>query len=302
MMAARAIPNALPSSRGRLTYNAPLGSQTWFQAGGNAEVLFKPADTDDLCQFLAALDVAMPVTVLGVGSNTLIRDGGVRGVVIRLGRGFTHVEVGEDSLVVGAGALDSTIADVAAEAGRTGLEFLSGIPGTLGGNLRMNAGAYGREMKDCVRSVVAVDRHGEKHHLTVVDMAFGYRSCGIPDDWIFVEAVLDAPKGDSHAIYAEMQRIRSERDATQPVKGRTGGSTFANPDGQKAWQLIDAAGCRGLTHGRAQVSEKHCNFLLNLGGASAAEIEGLGEMVRDKVRAHAGVDLRWEIKRIGERG
>lgn len=289
----------LPTVRGRLTADAPLAAQTWFRVGGAAEVLFRPADADDLADFLARLDADVPVTVLGVASNLLVRDGGVPGVVIRLTRGFAEVAVDGDLMTIGAGALDSTAAQAALEAGLAGLEFLSGVPGTIGGALRMNAGAYGGEIRDVFVAAEGVSRRGEKLAFDAAAMGFEYRKCAVPADVIFTRATLRGVPGDKAAIAARMAEIADKRGETQPVRARTGGSTFKNPPGHKAWELIDRAGCRGLTRGQAQVSEKHCNFLLNLGEATAAELEALGEEVRARVLAHSGVTLEWEIKRVG---
>ncbi|SIS75596.1 UDP-N-acetylmuramate dehydrogenase [Insolitispirillum peregrinum] len=294
------LQDRLPAVRGRLSIGYDLAKVTWFQVGGPAEVLFKPADADDLAQFLAGCPTDVPVTVIGVGSNLLVRDGGIAGVVVRMGRGFTDIIVNPDHTVsVGAAALDLNVAQVAADAALGGLEFLSGIPGTIGGALRMNAGAYGRELCDVLVSATVVDRQGQVHQLTPDQMDLSYRHCGLPDDWIFTGAVLRAAPGDASAINARMADIKAAREDSQPVRARTGGSTFANPDGCRAWEVIDAAGCRGLTIGGAQVSEKHCNFLLNTGSATAADLETLGEEVRRRVLAHSGITLRWEIRRIG---
>lgn len=292
----------LPPVRGRLVENAPLGPMTWFRVGGPAEVLFRPADRDDLAAFLAAKPAGVPVTVIGVGSNLLVRDGGVPGVVIRLGRGFADISVVPGTpprLVAGAGALDLTVALTARDAGIGGLAFLSGIPGTIGGALRMNAGAYGKELKDVIESADALDAQGRPHRLALADLGLAYRHSAVPEDWIFVSALLRASPGDPAAIAAEMTAIQAQREATQPIRTRTGGSTFANPPGAKAWELIDRAGCRGMKRGGAMVSEKHCNFLVNLGGATACDIEWLGEEVRRRVRETSGVTLEWEIRRIG---
>lgn len=295
-----AIISALDSVRGRVTYHAPLDRVTWFRVGGPAEALFKPADVDDLGYFLSQKPQNMPHTLLGVGSNLLVRDGGVDGVVIRLGRAFAGITCREDGRIVcGGAALDVHVAETAAQNSLTGLEFLSGIPGTIGGALRMNAGAYGKEMSDVLVSAVAMDGKGQQHILTVNDFGFRYRHCDIPLDWVFIEAVLQATPGDESAIRKRIQDIQAARHNSQPVRSRTGGSTFANPNGYKAWELIDAAGCRGLQRGGAQVSEQHCNFLINTGTATAADLEGLGEDVRQKVIETSGVPLRWEIKRIG---
>ncbi|OYX89144.1 MAG: UDP-N-acetylenolpyruvoylglucosamine reductase, partial [Azorhizobium sp. 32-67-21] len=262
-------------------------------------VLFEPADTDDLAYALGALPADLPVTVIGLGSNLIVRDGGVPGLVVRLGKAFSAISVEGTRIRAGAGAADVKVARAAAEAGLGGLSFLRGIPGAIGGALRMNGGAYGGEVKDVLVSCRAVGRDGHVREIAAADMGFTYRHCAVPEDLIFTEALFEGVPGDREAIAAEMDRITASREATQPVKSRTGGSTFKNPDGHKAWQLVDAAGCRGLTLGRAQVSELHTNFLLNLGGATAAEIEGLGEEVRRRVRETSGVELQWEIKRIG---
>lgn len=289
----------LPRPRGRLVADAPLGPQTWFRTGGPAEVLFRPADVEDLSSFLAALPADVAVTVLGVGSNLLVRDGGVRGVVIRLMRGFTAIAVEGNELVSGAGAPDLNVALTARDHGLAGLEFLSGIPGTIGGAIAMNGGAYGGELSQVLVSAEAVDRRGAVHRVAAADLGFSYRHSAAPADWIFTSARLRATPGDQLAIARRIAEIDAARTESQP-RSRTGGSTFVNPDGHKAWELIDRAGCRGLRIGEAQVSEKHCNFLINLGAATAAEIEALGEEVRRRVHAHSGVQLTWEIKRIGE--
>ncbi len=294
----------LPPVRGRLTENAPLAPITWFRVGGPAEILFKPADVDDLAQFMARKPADVPVTFIGVGSNLLVRDGGVRGVVIRLGRGFNAISHDGASLRAGAAMLDLNVALYARDAGLAGLEFLSGIPGTIGGALRMNAGAYGREMSDVVLGAEAIDSHGVRRWLTPSELGLSYRHCALPDDWIFTAAALRIEPGDAAVIQARIAEIQDARESSQPIRTRTGGSTFANPtepgaQGRKAWQLIDLAGCRGLTRGGAQVSEKHCNFLINTGSATASDIEALGEDVRARVASRFGVTLRWEIKRIG---
>ncbi|MGI9415329.1 MAG: UDP-N-acetylmuramate dehydrogenase [Hyphomicrobiales bacterium] len=290
----------LPEVRGRLAAGAALAEITWFRGGGPAEVLFTPADEDDLVQFLKALDPEIPVLPIGVGSNLLVRDGGVRGVVIRLGRGFgaVTVEPGE-RLRTGAAVPDVKVARAALDAGIAGLSFLRGIPGTIGGALRMNGGAYGRETKDVLIEARGVDRTGAVHRLSLEDMRYSYRHCGAPDDLIFVEALLQGEPGDPETIAADMKAITEAREATQPVRSRTGGSTFKNPDGAKAWELIDKAGMRGFAVGPAHVSEKHCNFLINEGGATAADLETLGETVRAKVLESSGISLQWEIKRVG---
>ena len=290
----------LPPVRGRLTENAPLAPITWFRVGGPAEVMFRPADLADLAAFLAAKPRDVPVTVIGVASNLLVRDGGVRGVVVRLGRGFVEVTAAGDAVEAGAGALDLNVALACQAAGLGGLEFLCGIPGTVGGGLRMNAGAYGSEFKDVLRSVVALDPQGRQHRLTPDAMDLGYRHCGVPEDWLFVSARFAAAPEDPATIGRRMHEIQAAREAAQPVRTRTGGSTFANPPGRKAWELIDATGCRGLRIGGAMVSDKHTNFLINAGDATAADIEALGEEVRRRVREMSGITLAWEIRRIGE--
>jgi UDP-N-acetylmuramate dehydrogenase len=289
----------LPRVRGTYSERAPLKDLVWFRAGGPAEILFRPADVEDLCAFMANKPADLPVSVIGVGSNLLIRDGGIAGVVIRLPAAFGRIErVGETGLRVGAAALDAAVARAAADAGLAGMEFLRGIPGTIGGALTMNAGCYGREMKDIFVEAHAVDSRGRLVTLGPADMAFAYRHAA-PKGMIYVDAVVEGAKDAPDAIRALMEALVAERESTQPVKSKTGGSTFTNPPGQKAWQLIDQAGCRGLTRGGAQVSEKHCNFLINTGNATAADIEGLGEEVRARVKAKFGVALEWEIKRIG---
>ena len=289
----------LPKVRGRLTADAPLAPVTWFRVGGSAEVLFRPADVEDLAAFLAAKPGDVPVTVIGVASNLLVRDGGIKGVVVRLGRGFVEVVAREQTIEAGAGALDLNVALTARDAGIAGLEFLSGIPGTIGGGLRMNAGAYGSEFKDVLASATALDARGNRCDLSLAELQLSYRHCGVPDDWIFVSARFSGTPGDPLRIARRMAEIQEAREESQPIRARTGGSTFANAPGHKAWQLIDAAGCRGLKHGGAQVSEKHANFLINTGNATAADIETLGEEVRARVRATSGIALDWEIRRVG---
>jgi UDP-N-acetylmuramate dehydrogenase len=290
----------MPELRGRLLAHEPLAPLTWFRVGGPAQVLFMPEDESDLAYFLKALPADMPVTVIGLGSNLIVRDGGVPGVVIRLGRGFNEVKI-EDGHRVRAGTAvpDVKVSRTAQDAGVSGLAFLRGIPGAIGGALRMNGGAYGRETKDALIEARGVDRAGNWRTYSNSDMHYTYRHCGVPDDVIFTQALFQGDAGDQDLIAAEMEKITQSREATQPIKSRTGGSTFKNPPGQKAWQLIDAAGCRGFMVGAAQVSELHCNFLINTGGASAADIETLGETVRARVLKNSGVTLEWEIKRIG---
>jgi UDP-N-acetylmuramate dehydrogenase len=293
----------MPQLRGRLLANQSLAELTWFRVGGPAQVLFMPEDESDLAYLLAQLPPDISVTVVGLGSNLIVRDSGVPGVVIRLGRGFSEVTI-EPGWRVRAGAAvpDVKVARAAQEAGISGLSFLRGIPGAIGGVLRMNGGAYGRETKDVLIEARGVDRRGRVQVFANADMHYAYRHCGVADDVIFTQALFQGEAGDPAVIAAEMDKITESREATQPIKSRTGGSTFKNPPGRKAWQLIDAAGCRGLTIGGAQVSEMHCNFLINLGNASAADIETLGETVRRRVKESSGIDLEWEIKRIGLAG
>jgi UDP-N-acetylmuramate dehydrogenase len=293
---------SLKELRGRLLPNEPLAPLTWFRVGGPAQVLFMPEDEDDLAYFLANLPRDIPVTVIGLGSNLIVRDGGVPGVVIRLGRGFSGIAVEGERIRAGAAVPDVRVARAAQEAGLAGLSFMRGIPGAVGGALRMNGGAYGGETKDVLVEARGVDRAGNVRIFTKGDMRYSYRHCGAPEDIVFSEAVFAGARGDPAAVAAEMDRITESREATQPVKSRTGGSTFKNPPGHKAWQLIDAAGCRGLVVGDAQVSEMHCNFLINRGSATAADIEALGETVRKRVQEHSGVAMEWEIRRIGVAG
>jgi len=296
--------HAMPAIRGRVEAQVSLAPFTWFRVGGPAEWLARPADADDLLALLAALDPSTPLTVLGGASNLIIRDGGLPGVVLRLpARGFGGVNVEADGVIAGAAALDATVAEHAAAAGLAGLEFLSGIPGSIGGAIAMNAGAYGREILDVLDWAEITTPQGLVR-LDASGLALSYRHATLPDRGVVTRVRLRALLGDGAQIAARMAEIRAAREATQPVRARTGGSTFRNPEGHKApsskaWALIDAAGCRGLTLGGAQVSEKHCNFLINTGGATAADLEALGEEVRARVLAHSGVDLHWEIKRIG---
>lgn len=294
-----ALKSTMPGLRGRLLSNQPLAELTWFRVGGPAQVLFMPEDEADLSYFLSNLAAEIAVTVIGLGSNLIVRDGGVAGVVLRLGRGFNGIAIEGVNVRAGAAVPDVKVARAAQEAGIAGLSFLRGIPGGVGGALRMNGGAYGRETKDALAQARTVDRQGRIHVLANADMGFSYRHCGAPADYIFTQALFAGERGDPATIAAEMETITESREATQPIKSRTGGSTFKNPAGQKAWQLIDAAGCRGLRVGDAQVSEMHCNFLINLGGATAADIETLGETVRRRVQENSGIALEWEIKRIG---
>jgi UDP-N-acetylmuramate dehydrogenase len=290
----------LPELRGRLKAEAPLKDFTWFRAGGPAEVLYSPADEADLAYFLNAISADIPVTAIGLGSNLLVRDGGIEGVVIRLGRGFGEIAI-EDGYRVRAGAAvpDVKVARAAADAGISGLSFYRGIPGCVGGALRMNGGAHGRETREVLLEARAVDRKGKVHVLPVVALGYAYRHCGAPENFIFTEALFHGEPGEPDKILAEMDDIAAYREEVQPIKSRTGGSTFKNPPGHKAWQLIDRAGCRGLTVGDAKVSEMHCNFLINEGNASGAELETLGETVRARVKETSGIELEWEIKRLG---
>ena len=286
--------------RGTLTANAPLARLVWFKAGGMADWLFEPADLEDLRTFLSRLDGEMPVMALGLGSNLIIRDGGVPGVVIRLGKAFARVETHADhSVTCGAGAHGVLVASTARDAGIAGLEFMRGIPGTIGGFVRMNAGAYGRETADVLIDCEVVMPDGELVNLPVADLQYSYRHSALPEGAVVVRARLQGEPGDPAIIGAEMERIAEARENSQPVRTRTGGSTFKNPEGKKAWQLVDEAGCRGLKMGGAQVSEKHTNFLINVDGATSADIEGLGEEVRRRVYQHSGVELEWEIQRVG---
>lgn len=298
-----ALRDTMPALRGRMTANEPLKPLTWFRVGGPAQVMVVPADEADLAYLLERLPADMPVTMLGLGSNLIVRDGGVPGVVIRLGRGFSEITVEEGARIrAGTGVPDVKVARAAQDAGIAGLAFFRGIPGSVGGALRMNGGAYGGETKDVLVEARGVDRQGRVHVLTNADMHFTYRHCGVADDVIFTSALFQGTPGDPAEIAAAMEKITESREATQPIKSRTGGSTFKNPPGRKAWQLVDAAGCRGLVVGDAQVSELHCNFLINRGNATAADIETLGETVRRRVKETSGVELDWEIKRIGVPG
>jgi UDP-N-acetylmuramate dehydrogenase len=290
----------LPPVRGRYRANADLSKSNWFGVGGVAEVLFKPEDAEDLAVFLRGKPADIPVTVIGVGSNVIVRDGGIAGIVVRLGRGFVGCEVREAGIRTGAACLDIHVAELAADTGIAGLEFLSGIPGTIGGALRMNGGAYGCDISQVLVEAEAIDPQGVLHRLTPAELHYSYRHCGLPEGWIFTGCTLRGTVGDKAEIVARMAEIKTQRETSQPVRSRTGGSTFKNPEGHKAWQLIDAAGCRGLRRGDAQVSELHCNFLINHGSAMAADLEALGEEVRTRVYAQSGIMLEWDIKRIGE--
>jgi UDP-N-acetylmuramate dehydrogenase len=290
----------LPPVRGDITYNADIAKGTWFRVGGTADALFKPADEKDLADFLATCPSDIPITILGLGSNVIIRDGGIRGVVIKLGKNFAEIDHDGDIITVGAGATDAVVARYGADNGLGGLEFLIGIPGNIGGALRMNAGAYGAEIADVLIDCRVMDRNGFIHTHNVKDMNMTYRHCGLPDDVIFLSARFRTMADDPNLIHARLNEIKKQREDTQPVKDRTGGSTFANPDGHKAWELIDAVGGRGLQIGGAKVSEKHCNFLINTGDATASDLECLGEELRNRVKDKFNITLQWEIRRIGE--
>jgi UDP-N-acetylmuramate dehydrogenase len=299
MMAAMDVASSLPEIRGRVQAAASLAPFTWFRVGGPAEFLIRPADLADLQKLLRELPLEMPVTIIGAASNLIIRDGGIPGVVIKLARGFSDISVEVDGVVANAAALDITVSEHAAAAGLAGLEFLSGIPGAIGGAIAMNAGAYGGDVAQVLDWAEFLLRSGELVRVNAADLGLSYRHSNLPPGAVVTRARFRATPGDARAIASRMAEIKSSREATQPVRARTGGSTFANPPDMKAWELIDAAGCRGLARGAAQVSELHCNFLLNNGGASAADLEGLGEEVRRRVHATSGVSLHWEIKRIG---
>ena len=289
----------MPALRGSLAAHVPLAPRSWFKTGGPAEAFFAPADEDDLAYFLARCPGAVPILTIGAGSNLLIRDGGVDGVVIQLGRAFAALAIDGEEIIAGAAVPDVKLASAAAQAGLSGFAFLRGIPGSVGGALRMNGGAYGRETSDALVSARGIDRAGRTHVFTASDMRFAYRHCGVAGDVIFTSARFAGSRGEVDAIRTEMAAITTARAATQPVNTRTGGSTFKNPPGEKAWALVDRAGCRGLLHGDAQVSDLHTNFLINRGAATAADLEELGELVRARVRATSGVTLEWEIARVG---
>ena len=296
----------LPSVRGKLSANVPLAPYTWLRVGGPAEVLFMPKDEADLAHFLSSTPDEIPVTILGVASNTLVRDGGVKGVVVRLGPSFGSVTTDGETVTAGAAALDNKVAKEAAKAGIAGLEFYAGIPGTIGGALRMNAGCYGAETKDILREVVALDRTGRRQVMPLEEMGYSYRHSKAPDDLIFVQAAFEGIKDKPADIQTRMDEITKRREESQPIREKTGGSTFKNPDqvqskGRGAWQVIDAAGGRGFKVGGAQMSEKHCNFMINTGEATASDLETLGETMREMVKKNEGVDLEWEVKRIGDK-
>ncbi|PKP97614.1 MAG: UDP-N-acetylenolpyruvoylglucosamine reductase [Alphaproteobacteria bacterium HGW-Alphaproteobacteria-13] len=290
----------LPAVRGKLTANAPLAPLVWFKSGGPAGWLFEPKDADDLAAFLRDLDPAVPVMALGLGSNLIVRDGGFPGIVVRLGKAFATVGRADDmTLRCGGGASGILVSSTARDAGIGGMEFLRSIPGTVGGFVRMNGGAYGREVKDILVAADVVLRSGERVTLPLADLGYTYRHSDLPEGAIVVGATFRGYPEEPEAVQAEMDRISASREASQPLRSRTGGSTFKNPDGHKAWQLVDEAGCRGLTVGGAQVSEKHTNFLINTGDATSADIEALGEEVRRRVKDKSGIDLQWEIQRVG---
>lgn len=301
-----ALIERLPEVRGKLSANVPLAPYTWFRVGGTADVLFMPKDEADLALFLSSTPDDIPVHILGVASNTLVRDGGIEGVVVRLGPGFANISTDGTRLRAGAAALDNKVAKVAAKAGIAGLEFYAGIPGTIGGALRMNAGCYGSETRDVLVEAVALDRTGRRQLMSLEELGYAYRHSDAPQDLIFVEAVFEGTRDKVETIEARMADITSRREDSQPIREKTGGSTFKNPDpvqsgGRGAWQLVDASGGRGFMVGGAQMSEKHCNFMINRDNATASDLETLGETIREKVLASEGVKLEWEIKRIGRR-
>ncbi|MDG1707177.1 MAG: UDP-N-acetylmuramate dehydrogenase [Emcibacteraceae bacterium] len=291
--------NIFQEVRGKIEYDAPLSKLTWFRTGGNADILFTPEDEQDLIEFLKSLPLDIPVIPLGVGSNLLVRDGGIGGVVIRFGKKFSYANVNGEIITAGAGAPDISVSRKALDVSLTGFEFLRGVPGTIGGALKMNAGAYGAEVKDIFVTARAIDRNGDVHELSLEDMGFSYRHTEVPKDYIFIEGKFRGSIGSKDQIQKRMNEIGEAREESQPLRTRTGGSTFKNPTGKAAWKLVDEAGCRGLKIGDACVSEKHCNFLINEGNASAKDIEELGEEVRRRVKDKTGVSLEWEIKRIG---
>lgn len=305
MLARAKIADRLPPVRGKLSFNVALAPYTWLRVGGKADAFFIPKDEADLAHFLSSTPDDIPVTILGVASNTLVRDGGIRGVVVRLGPSFANVTTNGLTVTAGASALDNKVARDAAKAGIAGLEFYAGIPGTIGGALRMNAGCYGGETKDVLQSVIALDRRGRRQVMSLDDMGYAYRHSAAPQDLIFTQASFKGTADNPDIIAERMDEITARREDSQPIREKTGGSTFKNPDqvqsgGRGAWQVIDAAGGRGFRIGGAQMSEKHCNFMINTGIASAADLETLGETIREKVKAIEGVELHWEIKRIGD--
>jgi len=292
------IIDQLPSVRGKLIKNAPLKNMTWLRVGGNAEILFQPKDQDDLLTFLKNCTYSK-ITIIGASSNLLIRDGGIDGIVIKLGRAFSSIKVNKTQIEAGCGAMDFNISKIAQKNLITGLEFLCGIPGTLGGAIKMNAGAHGSEIKDIISSITITDSKGNLKTINKDEMGFSYRKTNTPKDWFFLSAILNGNKGEKKIIDEKMKSIQNKRLDSQPIREKTAGSTFANPDGMKAWELIDKAGCRGLTIGDAMMSKHHCNFMINKGNATATDFESLGEEVRKRVKKNSGIDLRWEIKRIG---
>lgn len=291
--------NSLPIVRGKYRENYAIGPTTWFQVGGPCEVFYRPEDIEDLKEFLRQKSTQIPLTVVGMASNMLIRDGGIPGVTMRLGKGFNHIAFHGDYLDLGAAVLDSTVAALCMEEGIENLSFLCGIPGAIGGALRMNAGCYGTEIKDVLDAAFALDSKGVLHTLTPEDMGYSYRHCQIPRDWVFVGARFKVVRGRKESIQENIQNLMAKREESQPVRSRTGGSTFANPKEISAWEAIDKAGCRGLTIGGAQMSPLHCNFMINIGGATANDLETLGETVRHRVKESSNIDLRWEIERVG---
>jgi UDP-N-acetylmuramate dehydrogenase len=291
----------LPKVRGRYLFKSPLAPTTWFRVGGPAQVTYKPADIHDLCFFLQNRPFHLPLHIIGVGSNLLVREGGVEGIIVRLGQGFTNIFVDETTIEVGAAVLDRNVATLACQEEIEGLEFLCGIPGTIGGALRMNAGAYGLDISQILVYAHVVDPKGKLHCLTPKELGLSYRHCDLPKDWIFIGARLKGQRGKEKEIQEKISSFLAERERTQPIKSRTGGSTFANPESAKAWELIEKAGCRGLQKGGAKISELHCNFMLNTGNATASDLEDLGEEVRQRVFDTTGIHLRWEIERIGSR-
>lgn len=297
-----ALIDRMPAVRGSLKADVSLAPYTWLRVGGPADVLFMPKDEADLALFLSSIDADIPVTILGVASNTLVRDGGVEGVVIRLGPAFAKIETDGTRLTAGAAALDAKVAKAAAVAGIAGVEFYAGVPGTIGGALRMNAGCYGSETKDVLVEAIAIDRRGRRIVMTLDDFGYTYRHSAASNDLIFVSAIFEGTKDAPDAIKARIDEITKRREESQPIRSKTGGSTFKNPDGHSAWKVIDAAGMRGFRVGGAQMSEQHCNFMINADGASAADLEALGETVRDKVREAQGIELDWEVRRIGRPG
>jgi len=299
------LQDQLPKVRGKYRFGFPLAKSTWFQVGGNADILFKPEDPEDLSHFLKNKPKNLPCLVLGVCSNLIIRDGGFKGCVIKLGRNFANIKVENNKaennkIIAGSSALDFNVAKFSAENNISGLEFLVGVPGTIGGALAMNAGAYNREVKDCLVSAKAIDGKGNILEISNEEFGFQYRKNNLPKDLIFIEATFEGEIQDKDSITKRMNDISTSREESQPVREKTGGSTFRNPEGYKAWKLIDEAGCRGLKIGGAQVSEKHCNFLINTGSATAKDLENLGDEVKRKVKEKSGIELVWEIKRIGE--